>query len=116
MKKILHIEDQEAIRRVLGAALTALGHDVTSAENGMVALQLLAIHHYDVIITDHMMPEMSGLDVVRSLKETAHHPQIVVTSGYMHHDAETQYRELDQHVAIIRKPYLLSDITLALSA
>jgi CheY-like chemotaxis protein len=62
------------------------------------------------------MPEMTGLDVVRSLRGEGSHTQIVVTSGYMDLAAEKEYRRLDQDISIIPKPYHLSDITLALSA
>ncbi|MEY4489697.1 MAG: hypothetical protein RIQ79_2205 [Verrucomicrobiota bacterium] len=116
MKKILHVEDQEPIRRVLAVALTALGYDVTSAENGRAALQLLATEDYDIIITDHHMPEMTGLDVVRGLNANRLHPQIVVTSGCLDLGAEKEYLRLDHTISIVRKPYHLSDITLALSA
>jgi len=116
MKKVLHIEDQEAIRQVLAIALTALGYSVASAENGRVARDLLAREHFDIIITDHHMPAMTGLDIVRGLNASHSHPQVIVTSGNLDGGSESEYRRLYEDISILRKPYLLSQIALILNA
>lgn len=116
MKKILHVEDSEEIRHVLAVALTALGHDVTSAADGLAARELMDRQHFDVIITDHEMPGMNGLEVVKSVAGDTHPPLVVVTSGNLRQRDECEYRRLLQNVSIIPKPFHLRDIALALSA
>jgi CheY-like chemotaxis protein len=116
MKKILHVEDSEDIRHVLKVALTALGYDVTSAPDGLTARELMDRQHFDVIITDHEMPGMTGLEVVKSMAGDAHPPLVVVTSGNLRQGDECEYRRLLHNVSIIPKPFNLRDIALALSA
>lgn len=116
MKKILHIEDNEAIRQVLAVALAGLGYSVTSAANGRIARDLMAIEDFDIIITDHHMPEMGGLDVVRGLVARHAHPQVIVTSADLDCSTETEYRRLYEGISILQKPYRLSQMALTLNS
>lgn len=116
MKKILHVEDSEEIRHVLSVALSALGYEVTSAADGLAARHLMDLQHFDVIITDHEMPGMSGLEVVKSMAADTHPPIVVVTSGNLRQGDEREYRRLFHNISIIPKPFNLRDIALAVSA
>ena len=116
MKRILHVEDSAEIRHVLGVALTALGYNVTSAADGRAARELMDRQHFDVIITDHEMPGMTGLEVIQYVAANTHPPLVVVTSGNLRQRDECEYRRLLQNVSIIPKPFHLRDIALALSA
>jgi sigma-B regulation protein RsbU (phosphoserine phosphatase) len=68
--RILIAEDERITRSSLARQLTAWGHEVTAAEDGQQAWELLAAAEFDIIITDWEMPRLSGLDLVRRIQET----------------------------------------------
>jgi diguanylate cyclase (GGDEF)-like protein len=68
MQKILIAEDDEKIRRSIRRHLLREGYDVKEAENGKIALELLAGFPADLILLDVMMPEMDGYELCKFLK------------------------------------------------
>ena len=69
MKKILVIDDEEGVRDVLGMVLQGEGHRVTLAENARKGLEEFNQAHFDLVLTDLAMPEMSGWELARRIKE-----------------------------------------------
>jgi CheY-like chemotaxis protein len=85
-KKILVVEDEPQIRQLLEDVVRAAGHEVTSAANGRAALDLVHDHHFDLIITDLKMPEISGPDLYAALKRKGaglEHRVLFVTGDLM---------------------------------
>ncbi|MEM6992111.1 MAG: HD domain-containing phosphohydrolase [Myxococcota bacterium] len=81
---ILVVDDEPAMRRVLGRMLRAEGFDVVEAACGSEALALLDRLRVDTILLDVMMPEMSGLELCRRIREderTMHTPVVFVTAA-----------------------------------
>ena len=74
MATILVIDDQEPIRALLRLALEGAGHDVLEASNGRLGLALYRASEADLIITDIVMPEMDGLELMLELTSTFHKP------------------------------------------
>ena len=69
---ILVVDDDEAIRDVIADLLREQGYDVTTAENGAVALrEIRKARHPDVVLLDLMMPVMSGWEVLEQMQGTA---------------------------------------------
>ena len=68
--RILVAEDDPASRAVLRATLVRLGHDVLEASDGIEALAVLEREPVPVLITDWVMPDLSGLDLCRAIRET----------------------------------------------
>lgn len=66
-KKILAVDDEPSIVRLVSAALTARGHEVIVAYNGEEALDKVRLHKPDLIVCDIMMPRMDGREVARRL-------------------------------------------------
>src|SRR5436190_3378844 len=62
---ILLVDDEEKILKALGRALRAAGHEVVETTNPRQALRLLAERPFDVLVVDNIMPETSGLDLIR---------------------------------------------------
>ena len=62
---LLLVDDEEKIRRVLGQALRAEGHEVIEAAGAREAQRVLAERDIDVLIIDNLMPDMTGLDLIR---------------------------------------------------
>ena len=81
--RILVVDDNAANRDVLERRLLREGHQVTTAGNGVAALELALAHEFDLILLDLIMPEMSGFEVLRRLKaaeHTDHIPVIVISA------------------------------------
>ncbi|MGH2522995.1 MAG: response regulator, partial [Anaerolineales bacterium] len=66
--KILIAEDDPVQRRLLTLHLNHAGHEVEQAGNGRVAWELLQREHRRFVITDWMMPDMGGLDLIRRIR------------------------------------------------
>ena len=67
--RVLHIEDDQNIAFLFGKVLQAEGFDYVPTDNGMWALELIENDHFDVIIVDLSMPEISGFDFIREFRE-----------------------------------------------
>jgi DNA-binding response OmpR family regulator len=65
---ILVVDDEFDIAELLGELLTARGHKVTTAINGLLARSLLAATDYDLVITDFMMPLVDGIELVQGMR------------------------------------------------
>lgn len=70
MAKILLVEDDSNLREIYGARLEAEGYDITSANDGEDALAIAVREKPDLIITDVMMPKISGFDMLNILRST----------------------------------------------
>ena len=83
--RILIIEDEPEIRNLLREMLESNGHWVDEAPNGAVGMQRWREHSraqaIDLIITDILMPEKDGLEVIRAIQRLAPDTKIVVISG-----------------------------------
>lgn len=71
MALILIVEDELPLALTLADALEDEGHEVETAPNGAVALEVVREQHPAVIITDFMMPVMTGLELARAVHDTA---------------------------------------------
>jgi len=90
-KRILVVEDHEDNRRILRDMLTNAGYEVIEAENGEEALRAASAQHPDLILMDIQLPEVSGLEVTKWLKEDdalKSIPVVAVTAFAMKGDEE----------------------------
>jgi CheY-like chemotaxis protein len=76
MASILVVEDSDDLRRAVGEILEQAGHEVVLAESGKKAVQLCQEKTFDLVITDLAMPDMDGLELIRSLRTS--HPELPV--------------------------------------
>lgn len=77
--RILVVDDDPQIRRVLKVALTGQGFEVDDAKNGQAALDTLRAARFDLVLLDINMPGMSGLDVCRAIRATSEIAIIMLT-------------------------------------
>ncbi|RYD59274.1 MAG: response regulator [Sphingomonadales bacterium] len=80
--KVLLVEDNEEVGEFAEALLRELGHQVTRARSGMEALEIAAVARFDVVLTDVVMPAMSGLELAEALGPLYPDTPIVLTTGY----------------------------------
>lgn len=80
MSKILIVEDETKIARFVTLELEHEGYEVKSAYDGRAGLQLCEEWHPDLLILDLMLPELSGIEVCRRLRQTSDIPIIMLTA------------------------------------
>jgi ATP-dependent Lon protease len=80
--QILVVDDEEIARTNLEYILRKEGHQVTTAANGMEALEKVKAHEFDVVLTDLKMEKMDGIQLLESVKQIAPHTEIVMVTGY----------------------------------
>jgi DNA-binding response OmpR family regulator len=85
-RRVLLIEDDARIRRVLRLALQDEGYDVTEAADGEQGLEELARDEPDVVLLDLMLPGMDGFSVCRRIRHDSRVPVIMVTARTDSHD------------------------------
>ena len=81
MATILIIDDEEIIRVLLRSALEEAGYEVTEAANGREGLELYRHRQMDLVITDIVMPELNGLDMLLELTREFLHAKVIAISG-----------------------------------
>ena len=81
MPRILVIDDEVAVRKVIVRMLTSAGHEVTAAPDGAAGLRLWREAGADLVLTDLHMPEMNGLEVIRALRAAEPTLPVVAMSG-----------------------------------
>ncbi len=81
MATILIIDDEEIIRVLLRSALEEAGYEVTEAANGREGLELYRHRQTDLVITDILMPELNGLDMLLELTREFLDAKVIAISG-----------------------------------
>lgn len=69
MSLVLVVDDEPAVLEVLEEVLGDLGHEVLRAYDGLEALAVARARHPDLVVTDHMMPRLSGADLCKALRD-----------------------------------------------
>ncbi|HIJ80639.1 MAG TPA: response regulator [Desulfuromonadales bacterium] len=81
MARILVIDDDVQVLKVLVSYLEKSRHEVTAASNGKVGIDLLTHRQFDLVITDIIMPEKDGIEVLLWLRTMPNRPKIIAISG-----------------------------------
>ena len=81
---ILLVDDEDGVRKLVFAVLKSNGYDILEANNGAVALAVYEknAHKIDMVLTDVVMPQMTGFELGRTLAERAPGLKILYMSGY----------------------------------
>jgi OmpR family response regulator RpaB len=79
-EKILVVDDEASIRRILETRLKMVGYEVATAADGEEALELFSKFNPDLIILDVMMPKLDGYGVTREIRRTSDTPIIILTA------------------------------------
>ena len=112
--KILYAEDEEGIRTNIAASLRYYTKEVIEAENGKVALALYHKEKPDIVITDILMPIMTGIELAKIIRKEDESTPIVIISA--HTDKEYLLNVVNLHLEqYIVKPVNLNDLMDALS-
>ena len=103
--KILLIDDERGMREVLSAVLGRAGHNVTLAENGLQAIDMLGSEIFDLIIVDLKMPgPYNGMDVLKAAKEIAPETVVMVLTAFATFDVAVEAMKLGAY-DVLTKPF-----------
>ena len=94
MLRILYADDLHELRDVAHSSFTREGHAIECFADGALALaRIISDPDFDLVITDHHMPNMNGLEFVRNLRELKFPGKIMVFSSELSETVARQYRE-----------------------
>jgi PAS domain S-box-containing protein len=111
---ILLVEDEDAVRAVARRVLTKYGYSVIEARDGGQALAFLGTHDgaIDLVLTDAVMPQMSGLELAAALGTLRPSLPVIVMSGYTDVDL-VRRGALDSGAPILTKPFTVESLLTA---
>lgn len=111
---VLVVEDEEPLRRLTRRILESRGYTVLDAANGNEAIQLLASApcRVDLLLTDVVMPGMSGRELVERLLPVYPWLRVLFMSGYTE-DMMLQHRVAELGITVVEKPFTRDDLALA---
>ena len=107
--RILIADDEFLIRWSLTQALSQEGYDVIAVEDGGKAIEAIRAQHFDLIITDLVMPELNGWKVLDILQETHPPPRVIIITAHGREDTERMVKEKGAW-AYVEKPYIIDQI------
>ena len=79
--RVLVIDDEDLVRETVRAILTAAGHEVSVATDGVHGLEVLKTQPFDLVISDILMPEKEGIQTILEVRETCPFIKIIGMSG-----------------------------------
>jgi CheY-like chemotaxis protein len=110
MARILVIDDQDHIRTLLRLVLEGAGHEVLDASNGRLGLELYREQSADLIITDLLMPEMSGLELMLELTRSFLNVKVIaITGGLLREDTLNKAKLLGARQTL-EKPFDMAEL------
>ena len=107
--RALVVEDDPAIRKLVGKLLQRRGIDIDTAHDGKQAIDKLGSDRYDVVILDLMVPEVNGFEIVEFVKKNSIKTPVAVVSA-VSHQALTKL-DLDVVKLVISKPFDVEEFT-----
>ena len=110
MIRILLAEDDEAMRQYLARALETAGYDVVAVDRGTEALPYLEQEHFDLLLSDIVMPEMDGIELAQRCAEICPGTKVMFITGFAAVTLKAS-REAPQ-AKVLSKPFHLRDLVL----
>ncbi len=110
MIRILLAEDEEAMRSYLARALENAGYSVVAVDRGTEALPLLESEHFDLLLSDIVMPEMDGIELAQRCAEVSPRTKVMFITGF----AAVTLRANQEmpSTRVLSKPFHLRDLVL----
>ncbi len=114
MAKILLIDDEKNIRRVVSLFLEENGHEVVVCESGKIGLEKLENESFDLILTDLKMPQLSGIDFLRTIRKSGDDTPVIMLTAYGSVESAVEAIKLGA-TDYLTKPPKLEEIELKIS-
>jgi nitrogen-specific signal transduction histidine kinase/CheY-like chemotaxis protein len=110
MESVLIVEDEPDLMDVAASLFTSMGYDVVTAASGREALDVLEHREVDILFTDVVMPNMSGIELASYTREHYPSTKIMLASGYPLPALKQRHGAELNEFAFVNKPYRLSDL------
>ena len=110
MLHILLAEDDEVMREYLTRALTRSGYRVTAVDRGTAALPLLDTEHFDLLLTDIVMPEMDGIELAQRAAALVPDLRVMFITGFA--AVTLKAGEAMPNARVLSKPFDLRDLVM----
>jgi len=108
--RILIVEDDDFVRESMVSSLEALGHTVTQAADGEAGLAALQQAQPDLLITDYLMPGMTGAELMRRTRTMFPELPMIIATGYADMKA---IEEVIRDDIVLRKPFQLAELAVS---
>lgn len=110
MIRILLAEDEDAMRSYLARALENAGYDVVAVDRGTAAIPFLQTEHFDLLLSDIVMPEMDGIELAQRCSEISPATKVMFITGFAAVTLKAN-REAPQ-AKVLSKPFHLKDLVM----
>ncbi len=110
MIRILLAEDEAAMRTYLARALENAGYEVVAVDRGTAAIPYLQEYHFDLLLSDIVMPEMDGIELAQRCAEISPKTKVMFITGFAAVTLKAS-REAPQ-AKVLSKPFHLKDLVL----
>jgi len=110
MIRILLAEDEEAMRAYLTRALENAGYEVVAVDRGTDALPLLQTQHFDLLLTDIVMPEMDGIELAQRCAEVSPITKVIFITGFA--AVTLRAGRATPQARVLSKPFHLKDLVI----
>jgi DNA-binding response OmpR family regulator len=107
--QVLIVDDEKTLRHFLRLTLQERGYNVTEAADGQTALSLIEQHHFDVALVDLRLTDMSGLEIVRRLRQLAATTSVIILTAYATLDTAIEALRQGAH-DYLTKPFDSSEL------
>lgn len=110
--KVLIIDDDAALLRLMSMAFTAAGYQTVSADNGRAGIRMAGTHMPDLVVTDIVMPDIEGIGCIRAIKQGARPPKVIAISG-AGRARGADYLSWARHLGadeVLAKPFRMSEL------
>lgn len=101
-EKILIVEDEAIVRKNLSYFLDNEGYEVHEASNGLQAIELIKKRQFDLVITDLLMPELDGVELIQRVQAQSPETRMIVFTAYL--SAKSADAGLPGPVEVLAKP------------
>lgn len=116
MARLLIVDDEPSIRRIIQLMLKNSGHELFTAGNGREAMQILNKEEIDLILLDVVMPEQGGLETIMQIRNGFPHIKLIIISGKVPVENDAFRNLIDQYgvARVFDKPFEKEDIMRAI--
>ncbi len=110
MIRILVAEDDDSMRTYLARALERSGYEVVAVDRGTAALPLVSTQHFDLLLTDIVMPEMDGIELAQHVASVAPHTRVMFITGFA--AVTLRAGRVAPEAKVLSKPFHLRDLVM----
>ncbi|NLP01711.1 MAG: response regulator, partial [Fibrobacter sp.] len=107
--KILVVDDEASLRLLLSNELSRAGYSVETVADGEAALEILHEGFFHIVLLDIVMPRMSGIDVLRQIKQDNIPAEVIILTGNATLESAIECMKLGAF-EYVRKPYSLNEL------